>query len=381
MSASVGVKPTGKPSNNSVADGRDKTGASRFNEIASPPVEPGSRTPMPSGEFDLLLDQGNEFRDERDYPSAEAAYKRARAGRPRDARPVYGLGNLYSDQQRWEEAEAAYRTAIQLDPGSAVAYIALSYVLIQPIAVDNLSDRYEEAESSARKAIEFSSRDPLAYDQLGVAMELRGSIGNDTENTYKRALQLDPNFAPAYAHLGRLLRRRGRLVESNDIYSKAIKLATDVPTKILVAEVMQSEQRFADSEGLLQEALVSDPRNPAALLGLGRALMAENKLVEAEVILQRALAVSDSGYAASTMLASVYLRRKVYETAETYLFRGKASVPSYEKRLLAQQFEAVGDGYINSGRSMAAQRAYQLALDLDPDNQSLISKLARPRGD
>ncbi len=354
-----------------------------FSDSASKSLTPlpqSSLTPITTAEYERLIDEGNVARDERDYGAAEAAYKRAWSARNRDARPVYGLGNLYNDQQRWEDAEKAYRTAISLDPNKAVSYIALSYVLIQPIAVDDLADRYEEAEAAARKAIELAPRDPLAYDQLGVAMELRGLIGVETETAYKRAMQLDADFAPPYAHIGRLFRRRGRLVEAKDAYAKAIKLATDVPTKILVAEVMQSEQRFADSEVMLREAISEDPRNPAALLGLGRSLMAQNKLAEAETVLQQALEVSQNGYSAATMLATLHLRRKAYETAETYLFRVVTTVPSYEKRLLAQQFETVGDAYMNSGRSLAAQRAYQYALKLDPENQSLNSKLTRSRG-
>src|SRR5216110_1103309 len=158
------------------------------------------------------------------------AYERAKAIKPRDARAVYGLGNLYSDQQRWDDAETAYRSALEIDPKNAVIQIALSYVLSQPVFVANLSERYEEAETLARRSIELAPSNALAFDQLGVSMELRGLIAQETEGAYRNAIRLDSGFAPAYAHLGRLLRRRGDLKGSAAAYATAGRLSTDVGT-------------------------------------------------------------------------------------------------------------------------------------------------------
>jgi tetratricopeptide (TPR) repeat protein len=188
--------------------------------------------------YEKLIDNGNAARDDRNYAAAEAAYKRANENDPRDARAVFGLGNLYTDQQRWDEAEKAYRSAIKIEPDNAIFRIALSYVLSQPIAANNLGDRYEEAERLAQKAAEIEPQNALAFDQLGVAMELRGLISAETENAYRTAIRLDPTFAPPYAHLGRLLRRKGRGKESSDAYDNAVRYSTDVATMILVADVM-----------------------------------------------------------------------------------------------------------------------------------------------
>ncbi len=157
--------------------------------------------------YEEAIDEGNIARDLREYLKAETAYRRAVSLNPNDSRAVYGLGNLYSDQQRWEEAERFYRQAITLEPGNPDPFIAISFVLTQPIIGSELSARYIEAEKTARKAIELDSENPFAYDQLGVALELNGKIGNETRNAYLKAIQIEPEFALAYAHLGRLLRR------------------------------------------------------------------------------------------------------------------------------------------------------------------------------
>ena len=324
--------------------------------------------------FEELIEQGNSARDDRDYTRAEAAYKNARAIKARDARAIYGLGNIYSDQQRWEEAENAYRAALQIEPSSAMTYVALSYVLTQPLAVANLSDRYAEAEKLARRATELSTRNALAYDQLGVAMEMRGQMGAETENVYRKAVTLDPTFAPAYAHLGRLLRRRGMIDQSKEAYREAIERSTDVGTTVLVAEVMQSEQHYADSLPLLKQALEADPRNPSALLMFGHALIVTGQYKDAESTLQKALTVGSNSYQADLLLASLYMRQGAYELAENALLQALRWTPAYENRQLAQQFVMLGQGYSKTGKSQQSQRAYSQAAKLDPDSGMLSGR-------
>ena len=266
--------------------------------------------------FEQAIDDGNAARDERDYEKAEAAYLRAQSLKSKDSSAVYGLGNLYSDQQRWEEAERAYRTAIAIEPNSPDAYVALSFILTQPIVGTNLAERYAEAEKTARCAIALDPENAVAYDQLGVALELRGIISEETKNAYEKAIKLDPTFALAYAHLGRLLRRKGLNNESATAYNSAIQMSTDVPTMILVADVMQSQQRYLESEQLLRRALAQDPKNPTALLLLGRALTVRGSFEEAEKVLKKSVEVSPNSFVSYTLLGSLFVRREKFSDAE-----------------------------------------------------------------
>lgn len=336
-------------------------------------------TPAASELFEDLIDEGKRARDDRNYESAESAYRKAHSLKPSDSRAIYGLGNIYSDQQRWAEAEAAYRDALQIESGFATTHIALSYVLTQPIPAENLSERYEEAERLARKAIQYAPSNALAHDQLGVAMELRGLISTETENAYRRAIQLDPGCAPAYAHLGRLMRRQGRTSESTAAYNDAVRLATDAPTMVLVAEVMQSEQRFAESEKLLDRAVAADPRNTAGLLLLGRALIALNDMDEAERVLKRSIEVSPNAFTANSLLASLYMRQGQLDLGENALLQAARFVPVFERRTLGRQFEALGDAFLNSSNARFAERNFKQAQSLDPDNTGLTTKLAKAK--
>ena len=294
-----------------------------------------------------------------------------------DSRAVYGLGNLYSDQLRWEEAERFYRQAITLEPGNPDPFIAISFVLTQPIIGSELSARYIEAEKTARKAIELDSENPFAYDQLGVALELNGKIGNETRNAYLKAIQIEPEFALAYAHLGRLLRRVGKAEESTAAYSKAITFSKDVPTRILVADVLQSQQRYGDSEQLLRRALREDPKNPTALLLLGRALTTRGAYTEAETILKKSVEISPNSFVSYVLLGSLYSRRGDFLSAEKTLNNALKVISENERKNLAHAFETVGDGYLTNGKKNDAARVYRQAIALDNQKEILTRKLAR----
>ncbi len=327
------------------------------------------------GLFERAIDEGNAARNRRQYAKAEVAYLHARSFNAKDSRAVYGLGNVYSDQQRWGEAERAYRTAIQIEPAAPEAYIALSFVLTQPIVGENLSARYTDAQKYARRAVAIDPRNAFAYDQLGVSLELGGKVSTETQQAYRKAIELEPTFALAYAHLGRLLRKTGAADESSAAYLNAIKYSTDAPTMVRVADVMQSQQMYLESEKLLRRALAADEKNSAALLLLGRALSTRGKFDEAEKILQTAAEVSPDSFDSYTLLGSLAARRERFDEAEKYLMQAASLASPNEKKRLAQEFEAVGDGLARAGKNADAARVFRQAVALDKKKTVLADKL------
>lgn len=325
--------------------------------------------------FENAIAEGNEARNRRSYDVSEKAYKEARKLNPADSRALYGLGNIYSDQQRWEVAEAAYRSALKLDPGNPMVHIALSYVLTQPAVGTKIGERYLEADELAQKAIKMDPENPLAYDQLGIARELRGIIDGVTESNYRKAISLDPSFALAYGHMGRLLRKQGRTAESSAAYNESIRLATNVPAMILVAEVMQTQQRYLDSEQLLREALRRDQRNPTGLYLLGRALTTRKSFEEAENVLKQSVSVSPHSFVSYALLGSLYSQSGDYAKAEQTLVKASTVISENEKKRLAQEFELVGDGLLKQNRNNEAARLFRRAIALDGEREILSSKL------
>src|SRR5687767_14634509 len=328
-----------------------------------------------------LLDKGNTARDSRKFTEAEEAYKEVLKLRARDARGAYGLGNIYADQQRWDDAEAAYRNSVAWAPTNADAYVALSVVLVQPRANGDNAKRFADAEMAARRSVQIDPKNAVGWDRLGVALQARGLANSETEHSYRRAIELDPQFAVAYAHLARLMNRQNKSAEATPLYEKAIELAKDPATLNLIAESLQTEQLWQQSESVLKKALELDAQNPTSLMLMGRYFIVHRKFQEAEPFLKSATEVSSQAFQPFNLLGRVYLGMDRFSDAEATYERASAFAGTGEKKQLAGVFgfEGVGDGYLKSKQKDKAVRAYQRALELDPDNSGAAQKLAKAR--
>ena len=328
-----------------------------------------------------LLDTGNSYRDARRFSEAEQAYEGVLKLKATDARGAYGLGNVYSDQQRWEDAEKAYRNAVLWAPTDADAYVALSVVLVQPLAGGDNAKRFADAETFARRAVQIDPKNAVGWDRLGVALQARAIYNSETEHSHRRAMELDPQLAVAYVHLAKVLNRTGRQAEAVPLYDKATELAKDPATLNLIAESLQAEQFWPASEVVLKRALALDARNLTSLVLMGRYLIVSKRYSEAEPYLKTATEVSSKAFQPFILLGRTYLALDRLPEAEVTYERASTLAVLGEKKQLAGTFgfEGVGDGYMKAKQKQNAARAYQRALELDPSNKAVEQKLARAR--
>ncbi len=335
--------------------------------------------PVPDDRVEELLDKGNEFRDARRFAESEQSYNSVLKLKPNDGRAAYGLGNIYSDQQRWEEAEVAYRNAATWSPSDVDAMVALSVVLVQPRTGAGNAKRFADAEAFSRRAIQLQPKNAVAWDRLGVALQSRGLFNNETESAYRRAVELDPEFAVAYAHLARVLNHNGKTSEAVPLYEKASQLAKDPPTLNLIAESLQAEQQWLDSEPVLKRVLELDARNATALFLMGRMLVVFKRYQESEPYLKLATEVSPRAFQPFNLLGRTYLALDRFEDAELTYERAATVASPGDKRQLSglYGFQGVGDGFMKMKKKPSAVRAYRRALELDPGNKDLEQKLSQ----
>ena len=229
--------------------------------------------------------------------------------------------------------------------------------------------------------MQLDPKNAVAWDRLGVALQARGLFNNETENAYRRAVELDPNFPVAYAHLARVLNRLGRTSDAAPLYEKATQLAKDPATLNLIAESLQAEQQWQNSEPVLKRALELDARNPTALYLMGRMLVVFKRFQESEPYLKLATEVSPRAFQPFHLLGRTYLALDRFEEAEVTYERASTFASAGDRKELAGQygFSGVGDGFMKAKKKPSAARAYRRALELDPGNRELEAKLSAAR--
>ena len=145
--------------------------------------------------------------------------------RPRnpEAREQFMLGRYYwrfRNKENIEKAIKHYEAAIQLDPLYAQAYAGLAecYLLRNTVLYGKMKtkDAMTMAEAAAREALEIDANLPEAHTSLGTVQWKWHLNWSEAEREFKRAIDIDPEFAPAHAAYSVLLSINARHREATE---------------------------------------------------------------------------------------------------------------------------------------------------------------------
>ena len=160
----------------------------------------------------------------RDHAAVAAtSFERALALRPRQPKAEYNLGLCYEMLQRTEDALAAYRRAIEWQRAAGIKdpqpFLDLGTLLLQ-------QQRPEEALAPLQEAAEQGPTNPLAQQELGLALEALGRYA-EALGPLERAVLLAPEADQPHFFLGRIYHRLGRKPEADAQYAIVAQLAAN----------------------------------------------------------------------------------------------------------------------------------------------------------
>jgi tetratricopeptide (TPR) repeat protein len=145
------------------------------------------------------------------------------------AAELYLKGRYFWNKRTPEDLEKAvdyFTQSIVADPGYARAYVGLadSYGLLREFAGMPDSEAWPRALAAARKAVELDDSLAEAHSSLGFDL-FYGSLDlKNGEREFKRAVQLNPNYAEAHQWYATALMSVGRLQEASDEMERAREL-------------------------------------------------------------------------------------------------------------------------------------------------------------
>ena len=148
------------------------------------------------GDPRLIEREGDIERRRGGRDAAARAYEQVAQMAPRDALVRIKLGELYRDLGRQTDAARVMREAIQLDPATASYWNSLGMVLGGGGDLPGAEQAFREAGTRDRVNAQY------AYN-LGLALE-RQQKREAAVVQFRRALELDPRFAPARERLAEL---------------------------------------------------------------------------------------------------------------------------------------------------------------------------------
>ncbi|HET9804798.1 MAG TPA: tetratricopeptide repeat protein [Candidatus Acidoferrum sp.] len=177
-----------------------------------------------------------------------------------------------------------FEQAIHSDANFALAYAGLadSYTLLDDWGKTPPRDSFPKARAAAEKAIALD--DSLAEAHVSLAM-VRAAYDWEwisAEQEFRRAIELNPNYATAHQWYGLLLASLGRFPEAENEVRRAQQLEPLSPIiNMAVAEVFTWERRYDDAIVEYKKILELDPSFQGAYGNLGEVYAAKGMYPEA----------------------------------------------------------------------------------------------------
>jgi TolB-like protein len=185
-----------------------------------------------------------------------------------------------------------YQDAIVKDPSFEPAYagLAMAYAFRSGNFGSDRQNELTKMRAAAEKAVQLDPLSPEAHCALGVSNARDGQWGQ-SEKSFRRAIELDPNDSMSYAHFAMyLLLPLGRVedaISQLQVAEKADPLSPQVHG--LLAYILTSARRYDEAAGHCDKA--------ANRFGcLGRARIGEGRLDEAIQLLSASAELLDRAF-------------------------------------------------------------------------------------
>jgi len=182
-----------------------------------------------------------------------------------EAYDAYLKGRYYWNKRTSEGYERAienFNRAIGLDPNYAQAYSGLSdtYFIGAVFSGRPIAEFYPLELSAAEKALELD--DTLAEAHTSMA-RIKGFHDWDwaaSEEHFRRAIELNPNYPEAHQSYGNLLAKQGRLDEALEKFKKALTLdPLNLQINISLGRLLFFRHEYDKSIEQFQRSLTMDP--------------------------------------------------------------------------------------------------------------------------
>jgi serine/threonine protein kinase/tetratricopeptide (TPR) repeat protein len=206
-----------------------------------------------------------------------------------EAYQLYLKGRYFWNQRSAEGLHKGidfFGQAIHLDPVYALAYSGLAdcYTKLGDVGVTAITPReaFARARAAALRALEIDNSLAEVYASIG-HLDMHHLQWADAERDFKRAIEVNPNYATAhqwYAYYMAFHRRFDEALEKIAVACKLEPLSLAIADS--VGEFLYFARRNAEAIEQSQKTLEMDPNFLASRLNLGRAFEQEKMFEEAE---------------------------------------------------------------------------------------------------
>ncbi len=275
------------------------------------------------------------------------------------------LASAYAAQGNADAFQVALTAALAAEPGYAPALIAQ--------ARQKASNRdFDGAMASAGDII---AKNPTSFE----AWRLKGDIlyfakSQPTEAllAYRKVVEIKPDLVAGHSSILAILLSQGDLQGAAQQLEQLKKVAPNNPqTKYLQAQLAYQKRDFKSARELSQQVLRISPNNPKGMQLAGAVEFQMNSLLQAEVLLTKAVTAAPELVLARRMLIMTYLRSGQPAKALASLNQ------ALSKGFVDPEIDSVaGEVYLQNGDVKKAEEYFTKAAKADPKDARKRTSLA-----
>jgi tetratricopeptide (TPR) repeat protein len=183
-----------------------------------------------------------------------------------------GMSHVYKlTPPEIDAAQHYFERALEADPDYALAYTGISFVWTarQQMGLLIPSEATPKAKAAAQRALELDNTLPEVHSTWAGIKTWNDWDWEGGEQSYKRALELNPNLAEALVFYSTLLCYMDRLDEALEMAERAVQL--DPLNSLILTNASSTYfylHRYDDAIALCQKALQTSPHDPVGHNGL-----------------------------------------------------------------------------------------------------------------
>ncbi len=215
-----------------------------------------------------------------------------------EAHQLYLKGRYHAFKFNTEELAKGleyFRQAVAIDPNYALAYdgIAYYYNLVVDWTIPP-AEAMSKAKEAASKALELDDTLPEAHTSLACVYFWYDWDWQAAEREFRRAIDLNPNYAPAHTYYGWYLIWMGRADEGLAENRRAEELdPLSDEASVLLGWGLYYAHHYDQAITQLRKSLDLDPNNWTAYAMLGHAYTQQGRFPEAIAALEKARQIED----------------------------------------------------------------------------------------
>ncbi len=294
------------------------------------------------------------YEEKGELDQAEVFFKKVLEIDPKHCDVYNHLGLIHYHREEWDKALKEFQISLELFEYAETYYNAS--------LVWQKKGMIKEAIEAIKRSLELDPDYADAWNHLG-NLYLARNDNQEAAQQFEKALELDPRHVTAHNNLGLVFSQRGQIEDAIKEFNKAIEVdPNSAEAHNNLGSLYMGQGKYDQAMNELKKAIGIRPEYKNAIINLGMLYVKLNDLQNGEVLFRKIIDEIDKNFTeAYSQLGYLYLLKQDFNKA----------IFSFNEMLRLQPGDSkayyyLGKAYRGLGQTEAAIKAWQKALDFQP---------------